>query len=391
MKFDFDTLAQRRNANLKLQMTPQEVLDAGNISLDGAEPDFKTAPVIEEAMIRFARNGLYGFTLCDDPYREAVVWWMEQVRKSRIRPEWVVTTLGTIHSVATAIRLCTSEQEGIIITPPVYNRYRQAADRLNRRTAESPLIYEKGSYRMDFAAIEAAMQDPANRLFILCNPHNPVGQIWKREELRQLAALAARYDVTVFSDEIFADNCYQGLTCPCYLDIEGAASHAIVATSLGKAFGFTGVNHANILIADPKLRQRFADRRTRDHYGSLDPMVYECVLAAYSPQGKEWLDAFNTYVWENMCLLKSYFAEHVPGAVVHGGEGAYILWIDWSACFQDERQLQSFLVQQAHVCLGEGSDYGCPMFTRICMATPRQYLIKTLQAIGEAIRSNREE
>lgn len=385
MKFDFDTLVERRKANLKLCMTPQEVLKAGNISLDGGEPDFRTAPVIEEAVIRFAKNGLYGFTLCDDTYCEAVVWWMEHCRGTRIRPEWIVTTLGTIYSVATAIRLCTLEGEGIIITPPVYNRYRQAADRLNRRTAECPLIYENGSYRMDFASIETAMKEPSNRLFILCNPHNPIGQIWKKEELERLAELAERYDVTVFSDEIFADNCYQGLSCPCYLDIKGAASHAIVATSLGKSFGFTGVNHANILIADPQLRQRFADRRTRDHYGSLDPMVYECVLAAYSPRGKEWLDAFNAYVWENMCLLRRYFAEHLPKAVVCGGEGGYILWIDWAGCFESRQLLQDFLTKQARVCLGEGSDYGCPMFSRICMATPRRYLIKTLESMGAAI------
>ena len=107
----------------------------------------------------------------------------------------------------------------------------------------------------------------------------------------RLAELANRYDVIVYSDEIFADNCYQGLACPCYLDIKGAKSHAIVATGLGKSFGFTGVNHANIIIADDELRARFTDRRTRDHYGSLDPCVYECVLSAYTKDGKAWVDA----------------------------------------------------------------------------------------------------
>lgn len=384
MSYDFDTLVKRRMANLKLRMTPKEVLAAGNISLDGAEPDFKSAPVIEEALISFARNGLYGFTLADDDYRSAVVWWLEHSRGTRIEPEWIVTTLGTIYSAATAIRLCTKPGEGIIITPPVYNRYKQAADRLERKTTACPLILESGRYRMNFKAIELAMADKANRLFILCNPHNPIGQIWRAEELEELASLANKYDVTVYSDEIFADNCYNGLSCPCYLDIKGAAGHAIVATSLGKAFGFTGVNHANIIISDDSLRERFTDRRTRDHYGSVGPMVYECVLAAYTPNGLDWVRASNEYVWENITMLKEFFKNHLPEAQVYGGEGAYIVWIDWSAYFETEEALQDFLVKRAHVCFGEGSDYGCPLFTRICVATPRGVLKANLEAISKA-------
>lgn len=385
MEFDFETLVSRRNANLKRMMTPPEVIEAGNISLDGAEPDFKSAPVIEEAVIAFAKNGLYGFTLPDADYKNAVVDWMQMSRQVKIEPEWIVTTLGTIYSLATAIRLfCPQPEDGIIITTPVYNRYRQAADRLNRNTTECPLLYENGHYRMDFDVMEQAMANPHNHLFVLCNPHNPIGQIWKREDLEKLSELANRYGVFVYSDEIFSDNCYQGLTCPCYLTIKGAQKHAIVATSLGKSFGFTGVNHANILIADENLRERFADRRTRDHYGSLDPMVYECVLHAYTKEGKEWVDASNAYVWENICLLRDFFASYLPKATVCGGEGGYILWIDWSAYFDTEEALNEFLVKKAHVCLGEGSDYDSPLFTRICMATPRRCLVKTLESIRDA-------
>ena len=143
MEFDFETLVERSGANLKLMMTPPEVVKAGNISLDGAEPDFKSAPVIEEAVIRFAKNGLYGFTLPDEAYKSAVTKWMQMSRKTQIKPEWIVTTLGTIYSLATTIRLvCTDPDDGIIVTTPVYNRYRQAADRLNKKTVECPLIYD---------------------------------------------------------------------------------------------------------------------------------------------------------------------------------------------------------------------------------------------------------
>ena len=144
MEFDFETLVERSGANLKLMMTPPEVVKAGNISLDGAEPDFKSAPVIEEAVIRFAKNGLYGFTLPDEAYKSAVTKWMQMSRKTQIKPEWIVTTLGTIYSLATTIRLvCTDPDDGIIVTTPVYNRYRQAADRLPHRcAADAKLLAE---------------------------------------------------------------------------------------------------------------------------------------------------------------------------------------------------------------------------------------------------------
>lgn len=385
MEYDFETLVRRRPANLKESITPKEVLEAGNVSFDGAEPDFRTAPVIEQAVISLAKNGLYGFTLCDDVYREHVCWWMEHSRQTAISGDWIVPGLGTIYSVATAIRLCTEEGEGMIVTPPVYNRYGQAARRLNRRTVKCPLVLENGRYRMDFAAIEDAMQHPGNRLFILCNPHNPTGQIWDREELETLAELANAYGVYVFSDEIFADNCYGGNCCTCYLDIPGAKKHAMVATSLGKSFHFTGVNHANILIADETLRMRFADRRTRDHFGSIDPLVYECIIGAYTQEGLDWLMAANQYVEENIRMVREFFAQQLPEVDVYGGEGGYILWMDWRRLFLNEEELKEFLLKKAFFHLDMGSSYDAPLFTRMCVASPHWCVEKALGTLREAL------
>jgi cystathionine beta-lyase len=384
MKYDFETLVKRRSSNLKQYATPKEILESGNISFDGAEPDFKTAPVIERAVMELAENGLYGFTLCDEVYRKKVCWWMEHSRKTKIETSWVVPTLGTIYSVATAIRLCTKEGEGIIVTPPVYNRYKQAAERLERKTAECPLVLENGRYRMDFAAIEEAMKQPKNKLFILCNPHNPIGQIWEKEELIKLAELADQYQVRVYSDEIFADNCYGGRSCICYLDIPKAKNHGMAAVSLGKAFHFTGVNHANILIADKKLREAFQDRRTRDHYGSLDPLVYESVLAAYTEEGMDWLQAANDYEEENIHMIKGFFEKYLPDVPVYGGQGGYILWMDWRKYFQDEEKLKVFLWKKALFHVDMGSNYGAPCFTRMCIASPRWCIEKGLNSLKKA-------
>lgn len=387
MNYDFETLVKRRSSNLKQHTIPQEVLDAGNISFDGAEPDFPTAPVIANAVMELAKNGLYGFTLCDGEYREHVCWWMEHSRNIRIMPEWVVPTLGTIYSVATAIRMCTEEGEGVIVTTPVYNRYEQAVKRLWRKIEKCPLILENGRYHIDESALEAVMSRPENKLFILCNPHNPIGQIWSVEELTKIAELAKKYEVLVYSDEIFADNCYGGRKCPCYLEIPGAKEHGMVAVSLGKAFHFTGVNHANILIGDDRLRERFLDRRTRDHYGSIDPLAYECLVAAYTQEGLDWLTAANKYVEENMRIIRSFFKEYLPEVPVYGGEGGYILWMDFRKMYDNEDALKEFLYKKAYFHVDAGSDYGAECFTRMCVASPRWCIEKALgtlkQALGE--------
>lgn len=392
-QFDFETMVKRKPSNLKLSVTDPEVLRAGNISFDGAEPDFKSAPVIEKALKALAENGLYGFTLCDDTYREAVRTWMERERVCKIDPQWIVPTLGTIHSVATAIRLFTKEGEGIIITPPVYNRYEQAATRLKRKTVTCPLVLleEKNGekrYHMDFDSLEEKMRQEENRLFVLCNPHNPIGTIWKVEELEQLAKLAEKYHVVVFSDEIFAETVYDGHRTPCYLDIRGAKSHCIVSTSLGKSFHFTGVNHANMLIPDETIREAFIRQRNADHYGSIDPFAYESVLAAYSEEGREWLHAMNDYVEENIKKIRDFFQAEFPLAHVYGGEGGYILWIDFRPYFDTEEEMISFLYHKAYFHVDPGSNYGAERFVRMCVASPWYAIKKALDDLKKAMESH---
>lgn len=381
--YDFETPVRRRMSNMKYAVTDPAVLRAGNQSFDGAEPDFKTAPAIERAVIELAKNGLYGFTILDREYQDAVCWWMENSRGVDVRPDWIVPTLGVIHAVATAIRLLTDEGEGIAVLSPIYNRFRQAATRLNRATAECPLRMENGRYEIDFAALEEALKPEKTRLLVVCNPHNPIGQIWGMGDLIRMAELAEKHNVTVFSDEIFADNVYGGRTCPCFLDVPGAK--AIVATSLGKSFHFTGVNHGNILIADDELRARFLDRRTRDHFGSIDPLVYESVVAAYAPEGLDWLRAANAYVEDNIALIKAFFARRLPDVTVYGGEGAYLLWMDWRKKFSAEAELMDFLFHRAYFHLDAGSNYGAERFTRMCVASPRWCVERALGTLSKAL------
>jgi cystathionine beta-lyase len=322
----------------------------------------------------------------DGRYQDAVVWWMRNVRGFVCDPDWIVPTLGTIYSLATAIKLLTAEGESIIITPPVYNRYEQAASRLERSTVKCPLLIKDGRYAMDFDAIEHAMARPDTKIFALCNPHNPIGQIWKPDELETLSELAQRHRVVVFSDEIFAENSLYGLSATCFLTVANAASNCIVATSLGKAFGTTGFNHANMIIPDKSLRAAFIDRRTRDHYGSKDPVAYECLIAGYTKEGKDWIDASNRVLEANIDAIRSRFGEILPDVPVYGGEGGYLLWTDWSKRYDNEEALFDFLYRKAFLSVDAGSHYYAPCFTRFSLACPTSCVIASLSDLSTALK-----
>lgn len=391
MKYDFDTPVNRKGfSNLKESMSEKTVMEAGNVSFCAGEMDFKTAPAIEKMTLKLAENGLYGYTVCDDTYRDLVCKWMREQRGFILQPDWIVPTLGTIHSLATSIRLLTEEGEDILVNTPFYSRYEQAASRLHRNTVKSPMTVKEGRFKLDFADMEKRICGSNIKLFVFSNPCNPIGQIYEEEELVQLAALMKKYKVAVFCDEIFSETVYGGRRVIPYCEIVGA-ERTIVSTSLGKSFNLTGANHANIIIPEKSLRERFIQQRDADHYGSIDPWIYSAVLGAYSVEGADWLKQMNTYVGENIRIIKAFFQKEIPEVKLYGGEGGYILWMDWSGLFSTEEELFDFLIHKAYLDLDPGNHYGreYSCFTRMCVASPRYLIEKALALLKTAVESIR--
>lgn len=382
--FDFETIVDRRNTgNMKAYIAPARVREKGLQTFNAAEMDFKTAPSVIEAMKACAENGLMGFTLCDEIYLNAVCYWMETQRHTVVQPEWIVPTHGTIFSAATCIRLFTSPEERIIVQPPVYNRYKQAADRLGRETVYNSLKEDgRGGYDMDFEDLEKKMSDPRNKLLILCNPQNPVGRVWKEEELEVIARLAVKYGCMVYSDEIFADYAFSGRRVTPYFTVNGGKNNGITAVSLGKTFNFTGVNHANMIISDDGLRESFVRQRNRDHYGSLDPMTRAAVIGAYSVQGIAWKAEAEKLIWENYKRIVEAFSENLPQVRISPLQGGYVIWMDWRALGLAPEALAEKL-EEADFILDEGTDYCIsePGFYRMSIAAPTRVVDEALMRL----------
>lgn len=390
MQYSFDKRVDRNGKVpwLKDYFTPEAIKAEGLLGYAGAEFEFATCPAFCRGVSELARKGTFGYSLIGDDYRNAVTWWMRHLRSWEIKPDWIVPTHGTIFSLATAIRLLTQEGDNIIVLPPNYNRYNQAAARLHRGTYAVPLTETDDGYALDRDALEAAFQKEENKLLVICNPNNPTGSILSEDALSYIASLSKAYGVAVFSDEIFAEVVFDGNRVAPYSEIAGDDGLAITCTSMGKVFSLTGVNHANVIIRNPDLRDRYIAQRNADHFGSVDPMVYAGMLEAYTEEGRDWVLALNRYLWDNVLVFENFLKQYLPKAKLRRPQATFVLWVDYSAYGEVWNELDKLLREKGMLIGDEGEEYyGKPTCVRYSIAAPREELQNSLNKVREALQS----
>lgn len=385
----FDQCVDRTNmATVKQLHTPVEVGASGVMSLWGAEFEFPTAPFVVDAIVEWAKKGLYGYTVADDEFYSLVQSWMKMHRKWNIEKEWIVPAYGITMSVAQTARACTGPGDGIIGFTPGYHMYWEAVELSERVKVPCALLYDGSRYSIDWADLEAKMADPANKMLLLTNPHNPIGRVWDRSELLRMAELALKHDVIIFSDEIFAECVYEGVEMLTFDQIMDEPPRTLIATSLGKWLSFTGTNQANIIIRDPELREKFTAQRNREFYGSMNPIMRPAYFAAYTEQGEAWLKEMMAYIWENYLLTDRFFRERIPQFRAIRPDGATILWVDCTALGMADEELQEFMNSRAHFHVDHSTRYsGSPGFFRMTLTVPRAELLKALESLEAAVKA----
>lgn len=387
--YDFNIAGDRGNVcNMKTYTTPKALRDKGITSFAAAEMDFKTAPSIMESIKQMADRGIYGFTIPTEEYYDAVKWWHRQMRGWELEEDWIVPVLGTIYCVAEVIRMTMAEGEQMIVQPPVYYRYEQAATRQNRRTVYNRLKIIGGRYQMDFEDLEEKMKDPRSKLLVLCNAHNPIGRVWPEADLQRVAELSVKYNVVVLSDEIFGEMTFDKHRVTPYASIKEGRQNAITVTSLGKAFNFTGVNHAHAIIPDKNLRERFEQQKYADHYGSMGPFEYASVLGAYCEEGRQWFEEVREYIHQNGCYVEDFLKQNLPKAQMFPFEGTSVCWIDWSFLGMEGEALHDFFEREALFEVETGEVYGedCSAMTRMNLSSPRQQIEGAMERVLTACK-----
>lgn len=348
-----------------------------------ADMDFKTAPCVIEALARRVDHGVFGYTLVDDSYYEALTGWFASRHGYDIDSRMVIYTSGVVPAISAIIKALARPGEGVIVQTPVYNCFFSSIRNNGCRIVESPLLRKDLSpseftYRIDFDDLERKAADPANTLLLLCNPHNPAGRIWSREELAKAAGICRRHGVRVVSDEIHCELTMPGLAYVPYATVDPSG---VICLSPSKAFNTAGLQIANIVCPDDSVR-RAVDRAINiNEVCDVNPFGVAALKAAYTPEGAAWLDALRGYIAGNYELTREVITRELPGCPMAALEATYLPWIDVSALGIPSEELEEKLKTKAKVWVNCGEMYGRGGFIRLNIACPRQRLREGLERI----------
>lgn len=378
--FDFDHAPDRRGTgSYKWDSYPE-----GVIPMWVADMDFRTAPAIVEALRSRVDHGVFGYTLVGDEYYDAVTGWFARRHGWTIDPAMIIYTSGVVPAVSAIIKAMTRPGDKVVLQTPAYNCFFSSIRNNGCEASRNELLRQAdGSYRIDFDDLEARCADPAAKLLILCNPHNPTGRIWSAEELRRIAGICAANGVFVISDEIHCELTYNGREYTPFGTLASEGLRYAVCVSPSKAFNTAGLQIANIVASDADVRAKI-DRAINDNeVCDVNPFGVAGTIAAYG-HGEAWLDELRGYLWQNWLTVRDFFAKELPAYGLTPLESTYLVWIDCRHTGIGSDRLSAMLIEGG-VALSPGSIYGDDGYMRLNIACPRARLKEGLRRIAAVL------
>lgn len=378
MKYDFDEVISRRGT---LSYKWDNATDAEVLPLWVADMDFRTSPAIIEALQRRVAHGIFGYTRVPDAYYQAVTNWFARRHGWNIQREWMIYTSGVVPAVSAVIKALTVPGDKVLVQTPVYNCFFSSIRNNGCTLAASPLLRVGNTWQMDFEDLERKASDPDVKVFLLCNPHNPVGRVWTREELLKAGEICSRHGVTVVSDEIHCELVYPGHAYTPFASISGDFSaHAIVCISPSKAFNIAGLQIANIVVPDEEVRRKIDKAININEVCDVNPFGVTATIAAYT-EGEEWLNQLLVYLQANYKWMQDYCRTHLPDFPISDLEGTYLVWMDCSILHKTSDVLEQELLDESKLWLNAGTMYGAEGegFMRWNIACPRSVLAEGLE------------
>jgi len=400
MNYNFDAEVNRRDTNSvkwefmhgsedrpQLQHTHRFFGKNRILPMWVADMDFISPMSVVDALTARAQHSIYGYTAPTQDFYLSVVRWMQRRHDWEIAPEWICITPGVVPALNMLVRAFVSPGDRVLIQPPVYRPFYRAIENNNAEPALNPLIYEEGRYRMDIEDLEAKCRDPKVKMAILCNPHNPVGRVWTREELVQFVEICIDHGVLVVSDEIHGDLIYKGhIFTPFANATDSFSQNSIICTSPSKTFNLAGLQTSCVIIPNEDLRSSFKKVLQSNGLSGISTFGVVAAQAAYD-HGEEWLMQLLEYIEDNLKYLEQYIAEHIPQLTVVRPEGTYLVWLDCRRLGLGKWELKQFMLEEAKVYLEEGFIFGPEGegFERINIACPRAILVEALDRIRQTV------
>ncbi len=351
-----------------------------------ADMDFPVADGIQKALQKRLDHPVYGYTMFDKAFFEAIVWWYAHHFGWEIDPEWIVPDHGVVVSINTAIAAYTQKGDGVLIQTPIYPPFMQAVENNERAMLENRLVYAEGRYTIDWEDFEAKAK--AAKLFLLCSPHNPTTRAWSEEEITRMAAICARNDVIIVADEIHSDIVYDRHHLPIG-SLDEAEAITLTLHAPSKTFNVAGLNTSFAIIPDAKLRAAYRHRYAQLGLPHGNPFGIEALKAAYTPEGAEWLEALLGVLRTNITFVREYLAGHIPQIVPVPTEATFLIWLDCRALGLDDAQLEHLFVHEAKIGLNRGISFGeaGSGFMRLNIGTDRTILAEALTRLKRALEA----
>ena len=387
MSYIFDELVNRRNTHsLKWDVKEHE------LPMWVADMDFQTAPEIQEAIRERVSHGVFGYSIVPEEWYQAYMGWWERRHHFSMEKEWLVFCTGVVPAISSMVRKLTTAGENVLVQTPVYNMFFNSIVNNGRNIAENPLRYDRNTYQMDFEDLERKLSDPQTTLMILCNPHNPVGRIWSREELEQVGELCRKYHVTVISDEIHCDLTSPGQEYIPFASVsENCKNNSITCMAPTKAFNLAGLQTAAVAVPNPNLRHKVWRGLNTDEVAEPNSFAVEAAVAAFT-KGEAWLDDLREYIQENKNFAEDFLKKEVPQIKQVSSQVAYLLWLDCRDMHGCAGEFTQYLREHTGLYLSEGKQYGenGSSFIRMNIACSRSQLEDGLKRLAEGVRGYEE-
>ena len=383
MKYNFDEIIPRKGSHsYKWDYNKSENI----LPMWVADMDFRAAPAVVEALTNRVQHGVFGYTKVPTEYFEAITGWFKRRHQFHIEKDWIVVAAGVVPAISAVIKACTNVGDQVIIQTPVYNRFFSVIPNANRKAITNELVYRDGKYSIDFEDLEKKAADPLTKAFLLCNPHNPAGRVWTKEELIRMGEICIKHGVTVISDEIHCDLVNPGFKHIAFGSISPTfLENSVTCISPSKSFNLAGLQVANIVTAKKDLCKKIDTELKVSELYELNAFAVEGLIAAYN-HSEQWLDALNAYLFENYNYLKNFFEKELPKFKVLPLEGTYLVWIDITSSGLSSAEFAKLLLEKENLWISHGNLYGDAGegFVRINIGCPRKLLIDGLAKIKSA-------
>ena len=380
----FEALPQRNNSYKWKDLKYEDTL-----SLDIADMDFNLSNEILSKFKERIERGSFGYEFEGECYYDAICAWYKRNHNLKIEKKWIVSTPGVINGIKTCVNAFSKKGDAVMVLSPLYHSYVTATEGNERRVVYCDMVYDNGTYQVDFGKLTSLIETEKVKIFIFCNPNNPTGKVFSKEEIKKILGICEENDVLVISDEVYEDFIFEGNTFHSCIEYKHKCKKLIVAKSLCKTFNVAGIQVANFLIYNDSLREQYKREKSKRSYMANNAMGIAMTENLYT-YGDNWHRECFDYIIENMDIFKKIIKEKYPDISICKSQSLYMLWIDFSKVLAPSIDIEKFFLDKMHLKIANGERFGkegqYKNFVRINFACPRFIVLEMIKRMDEALK-----